>query len=230
MKKYIILVLCLSLVLVGCKKKDTAETQAENIGIEENSQSEITDITETFVEPLAEEEIKEIDKQIESEYEKISEDLKQNETASESVETVEEVLVSNIDPEGEETTTFMENDQDGIYSRVEYFAKGDQVLTQRSINSYSFSEMQEYLQMSRDEMIAVFEDVKKEYDSLSFVNYEVDIQEDQITETMEVDYTKATNEELQTTENIGLFGNVENGISLELTIESMKSAGYKIVE
>ncbi|MHA6253117.1 YehR family lipoprotein [Oceanobacillus sp. CAU 1775] len=128
---------------------------------------------------------------------------------------------------GEETTTVMRAEQNGVIIEITLEAEGDEVVKQTADNIITYEALgvsnAEEAEAQLGEIVAGFNEVEG-------VTHSIDYQEGQAIETLAVNYEEADLEEVAQLEGSTFEDTDADYISLEKTIEMLQGQGFGIVE
>ncbi len=198
----------ISIMLMGCGS-DEADSDNENA-------DESADTTETT-------DIEEVDT---ADGEDIEEETTEMEATD--IDTEEETTSAelDIDPNGENTVT-LQLEQNGVLSKIIYYAEGDKVIEQTTESTIPYASLGV---TNKAEAEAALEEGVASYQGVEGVNHSIEYQDDQILEDVTVNYEEADPAQLAELTGAVFEGNVENGISLQRSIEMIQGQGFEIVE
>ncbi|WP_066190558.1 YehR family lipoprotein [Gracilibacillus timonensis] len=132
----------------------------------------------------------------------------------------------DIDPNGQNEVT-IEMEQGGAVSTVTYLADGDMVTEQTAYNETPYSALGV---ADKEEAEAALQADVEAYQSTEGVTHEIEYQDDKLIEEVTVDYQAVDFEQLAQLTGSSFEGNVENGISLQRSVEMLLNQGYQLVE
>lgn len=128
---------------------------------------------------------------------------------------------------GEESTTVMQIEENGVLSKITLEAEGDEVVKQTADNIITYAALG---LNSKEEAEAAFGEVASSFQGIDGVTHSMDYQDDQVTETLIVDYGVADFEEVAQLEGSTFDDTDADYISLEKTIELLEDQGFEQVE
>jgi len=128
---------------------------------------------------------------------------------------------------GSEETVTLQTEENGITVKLTYKAKGDKVTEQRADNVMPY----ESLGISTpEEAEELFAELASGFEGIEGVTHKMDYQDDQVVESLTIDYEKADPNEVSGLSGSMSDGDLSNGISLKKSVEMLEEQGYEIVE
>lgn len=128
---------------------------------------------------------------------------------------------------GEESTTVLQTEQNGVTIKITLEAEGDKVVEQTADNIITYEALG---LSSKEEAEAAFSEVNETFQGVEGVTHNMEFQDDQAVETLVVDYETADLEEVAQLEGSTFEDTDADFISLEKTIEMLESQGFEKVE
>jgi uncharacterized lipoprotein YehR (DUF1307 family) len=128
---------------------------------------------------------------------------------------------------GEEQTVKATQTINGIELELEYIAEGDRVKRQTAYNIMPYDAMGV---TNAEEAEALLGETAAEFEGVNGLTHEIDYQDDQVVETLEVDFDEADIEELSTIPGMTFTEDAGNGISLEESIKLLEEQGFDVEE
>lgn len=125
----------------------------------------------------------------------------------------------------DETRTF-EMSESGVESTLVYTYSGDEVISQSTENKIDY----ETLGIDKAQAEEAFAPYAEEYEGLAGVQYAIEFEDDQATESISIVYDELNYEEIQNVEGIAFEGDPAEGISMERSAEMLLNQGYTEVE
>lgn len=115
----------------------------------------------------------------------------------------------------------------GVKSTLTYYYRGDVVVKQSTVNIVPYETIGATTKEGAKE---IFDPVVEEFQGIEGVVEEVDYGDAEFTENLEIDYEKLDMDKLSDLPGTLISGDVENGISMEQSVELLLSQGYKEIE
>lgn len=119
--------------------------------------------------------------------------------------------------------TFVLEDE-GMVVKLTYYHEGDEVVKQTTENILSYEENGIESKEQAEQMMEPQSEQLQGYDGLT---EEIDYGDDELTETMEIDYTKADLDEISDLPGMMQDGDTDGGISMELSAQMLLEQGFE---
>ncbi|GAB2535526.1 YehR family lipoprotein [Gracilibacillus alcaliphilus] len=131
----------------------------------------------------------------------------------------------DIDPNGENVVT-LQIDQNGVYSKLTYYADGDKVTKQTAENEIPYTALQV---SNKEEAEAALQEMVAAYAEAEGIEHSIEYHDDHATESLTVDYDQADPEEMAQLTGSIVDGDTSQGISLQRSVEMLEQSGYEVV-
>ncbi|MBC1366418.1 YehR family lipoprotein [Listeria innocua] len=126
----------------------------------------------------------------------------------------------------EESKTFALS-QNGVDSKLTYTYKGDKVTKQTAENTMLYTSMGI---KTKEEAEKMLKETSEKFQNIEGLKESIEYKDDKAIETLEVDYTKISSEDLKKLPGMASTGDVSKGISMKESEKMLKSQGFKEVE
>jgi uncharacterized lipoprotein YehR (DUF1307 family) len=206
MKKWIMfcLTLLISITLVACNSDNSNNSKDAENADETPKNTEDVDNAENE------------DETPESTEEEIDTDVEGNEDSQQF----------DIDPTGENIVT-LETEQNGIIMKLTYKANGDKVFEQTANNVMPYESLGV---TTAEEAEAILAELVAGYQEAEGVTHNMDYQDDQVIESLTIDYAIADVDIVSQLSGSSFEGDLSQGISLQRSIDLLLQQGFEIVE
>ncbi|EAC4875710.1 DUF1307 domain-containing protein [Listeria monocytogenes] len=125
----------------------------------------------------------------------------------------------------EETKTYSLS-QNGVDSKLTYTYKGDKVTKQTAENIMSYASLGVASKEDAEKMLKATSD---KFQGIDGLKEKIEYKDDKAIETLEVDYTKISSEDMNKIPGMSSNGDTSKGISMEESAKMLESQGYKEV-
>lgn len=125
----------------------------------------------------------------------------------------------------EETKTYSLS-QNGVDSKLTYTYKGDKVTKQTAENKMSYASLGVASKEDAEKMLKATSD---KFQGIDGLKEKIEYKDDKAIETLEVDYTKISSEDMNKIPGMSSNGDTSKGISMEESAKMLESQGYKEV-
>ncbi|EHM7943817.1 YehR family lipoprotein [Listeria monocytogenes] len=125
----------------------------------------------------------------------------------------------------EETKTYSLS-QNGVDSKLTYTYKGDKVTKQTAENTMSYASLGVASKEDAEKMLKATSD---KFQGIDGLKENIEYKDDKAIETLEVDYTKISSEDMNKIPGMSSNGDTSKGISMEESAKMLESQGYKEV-
>ncbi|EPD3747524.1 YehR family lipoprotein [Listeria monocytogenes] len=125
----------------------------------------------------------------------------------------------------EETKTYSLS-QNGVDSKLTYTYKGDKVTKQTAENTMSCASLGVASKEDAEKMLKATSD---KFQGIDGLKEKIEYKDDKAIETLEVDYTKISSEDMNKIPGMSSNGDTSKGISMEESAKMLESQGYKEV-
>ncbi|PXD33717.1 hypothetical protein C9836_14805 [Listeria monocytogenes] len=125
----------------------------------------------------------------------------------------------------EETKTYTLS-QKGVDSKLTYTYKGDKVTKQTAENTMSYASLGVASKEDAEKMLKATSD---KFQGIDGLKEKIEYKDDKAIETLEVDYTKISSEDMNKIAGMSSNGDTSKGISMEESAKMLESQGYKEV-
>lgn len=129
----------------------------------------------------------------------------------------------------EEVVKLINDEQEGVTLEVTYTAEDDEVTKQTSKNEIFYDRLGVDNKEEAKE-VELLQQAEAQYSQVDGITYKQDFKDDKVIEEIVVDYSKFDVNELEDLMGTMSSGDLENGVSLEGSIQLLESSGYRIVE
>ncbi|ALU77449.1 TPA: YehR family lipoprotein [Listeria monocytogenes] len=133
------------------------------------------------------------------------------------------MLVACGDKEETKTYTLSQN---GVDSKLTYTYKGDKVTKQTAENTMSYASLGVDSKEDAEKMLKATSD---KFQGIDGLKEKIEYKDDKAIETLEVDYTKISSEDMNKIPGMSSNGDTSKGISMEESAKMLESQGYKEV-
>ncbi|EAF5658187.1 MULTISPECIES: YehR family lipoprotein [Listeria] len=133
------------------------------------------------------------------------------------------MLVACGDKEETKTYTLSQN---GVDSKLTYTYKGDKVTKQTAENTMSYASLGVTSKEDAEKMLKATSD---KFQGIDGLKEKIEYKDDKAIETLEVDYTKISSEDMNKIPGMTSNGDTSKGISMEESAKMLESQGYKEV-
>ncbi|EAF5034320.1 TPA_asm: hypothetical protein GEK10_12795 [Listeria monocytogenes] len=133
------------------------------------------------------------------------------------------MLVACGDKEETKTYTLSQN---GVDSKLTYTYKGDKVTKQTAENTMSYASLGVDSKKDAEKMLKATSD---KFQGIDGLKEKIEYKDDKAIETLEVDYTKISSEDMNKIPGMSSNGDTSKGISMEESAKMLESQGYKEV-
>lgn len=123
----------------------------------------------------------------------------------------------------EETKTFTLS-QNGVESKLIYTCKGDKVTKQTAENAMSYTALGV---SSKEEAEKMLKETSDKFQDIDGLKEKIEYKDDKAIETIEVDYTKISSEDIKKIPGMSTSGDASKGISMKESVKLLESQGYK---
>ncbi|EHU0602448.1 YehR family lipoprotein [Listeria monocytogenes] len=125
----------------------------------------------------------------------------------------------------EETKTYSLS-QNGVDSKLTYTYKGDKVTKQTAETTMSYASLGVASKEDAEKMLKATSD---KFQGIDGLKEKIEYKDDKAIETLEVDYTKISSEDMNKIPGMSSNGDTSKGISMEESAKMLESQGYKEV-
>ncbi|MBC1376029.1 YehR family lipoprotein [Listeria sp. FSL L7-0091] len=134
------------------------------------------------------------------------------------------MLVACGDKEETKTYTISQN---GVDSKLTYTYKGDKVTKQTAENTMLYTSLGV---TSKEDAEKVLKATSEKFQGIEGLKESIEYKDDKAIETLEVDYTKISSEDIKKIPGMASSGDASKGISMKESEKMLKSQGFKEVE
>ncbi len=127
----------------------------------------------------------------------------------------------------EEKTVTLQMEQEGVIMELTYKAEGDKVIEQSANNVLPYEALGVTTPEEAEEIMTEF---IAGYDDTEGVTHNIDYQDDELIETLTIDYETVDLNEVNKLSGASFEGDLDKGVSLKKSIEVLEEQGYKVVE
>ncbi|MBC2012182.1 YehR family lipoprotein [Listeria marthii] len=125
-----------------------------------------------------------------------------------------------------ETKTY-ELSQNGIESKLIYTCKGDKVTKQTAENRMPYTALGV---SSKEDAEKMLKERSGKFQNINGLKAKMEYKDDKAIETIEVDYTEISSEDIRKLPGMTTSGDTSKGISMKKSVKLLKSQGYKEVK
>lgn len=128
---------------------------------------------------------------------------------------------------GEEETKTYELSKNGTESKLTYTCKGDNVIKQKDEYTMPYTTLGV---SSKAEAEKFFKEIIDKIQNIDGLTVKVEYKDDKAIETLEIDYTKISSENIKGIPGLTMSGDTSKGISMKASEKLLKARGYKEVK
>ncbi|EAF1955197.1 DUF1307 domain-containing protein [Listeria monocytogenes] len=125
-----------------------------------------------------------------------------------------------------EETKIYSLSQNGVDSKLTYTYKGDKVTKQTAENTMLYASLGVASKEDAEKMLKATSD---KFQGIDGLKEKIEYKDDKAIETLEVDYTKISSEDMNKIPGMSSNGDTSKGISMEESAKMLESQGYKEV-
>jgi len=124
-------------------------------------------------------------------------------------------------------TVTLQTEENGVIVKLTYKAKGDKVTEQTADNVIPYESLGITTPEEAEELFA---ELAAGFEGIEGVTHKMDYQDDQVVESLTIDYEKADLNEVGGLTGSMSDGDLSKGVSLKKSVEMLEEQGYEIVE
>ncbi|MCU09465.1 DUF1307 domain-containing protein [Listeria monocytogenes] len=128
---------------------------------------------------------------------------------------------------GEEETKTYELSKNSTESKLTYTCKGDNVIKQTDEYTMPYTALGV---SSKTEAEKFFKEIIDKLQNIDGLTVKVEYKDDKAIETLEIDYTKISSENIKGIPGLTMSGDTSKGISMRASEKLLKARGYKEVK
>ncbi|EHV5201252.1 YehR family lipoprotein [Listeria monocytogenes] len=128
---------------------------------------------------------------------------------------------------GEEETKTYELSKNSTESKLTYTCKGDNVIKQTDEYTMPYTALGV---SSKAEAEKFFKEIIDKLQNIDGLTVKVEYKDDKAIETLEIDYTKISSENIKGIPGLTMSGDISKGISMRASEKLLKARGYKEVK
>ncbi|MBC2330343.1 DUF1307 domain-containing protein [Listeria swaminathanii] len=122
-----------------------------------------------------------------------------------------------------DTKTY-ERSQNGVESKLVYTCKGNKVTKQTAENTMLYAALGV---SSKEDAEKMFKERIDRFQNIDGVTAKIEYKDDKAIETLEIDYTKISSEDIKGIPGMTTSGDTSKGVSMKASVKLLKSQGYK---
>lgn len=118
--------------------------------------------------------------------------------------------------------------KNGVDIKITYTYRGDKVIKQTAENIVPYTSLGV---TSKEEAEKILKDLSDKFQGVEGLKEELEYKDDKVVETLEIDYTKASIDEIKELPGVTMGeGDVSKGVSLKRSAKELESQGFKEVK